>query len=65
MDCLNRHKIVPERVVYIGKFKNETEKYAKEGPSLLRLFLNTMVLRLIVRYSLTMEGHFLRAELVF
>ena len=38
LDCLSRHKIAPERVVYVGKFKKETEKYVKESPSLLRLF---------------------------
>ena len=28
MDCLNRHKIAPERVVYIGKFEDETEFFS-------------------------------------
>ncbi len=37
-ECLKRHKINVDRVVYIGKEKGEKEVYAKECPDLLRRF---------------------------
>lgn len=37
-ECLARHGIDEDRVVYIGKPVGEKEQYAKESPELLRLF---------------------------
>jgi hypothetical protein len=38
-ECLKKYDIVPERIVYVGKEKNETRKYVTESPELLRQFL--------------------------
>ena len=37
-ECLKKYGITPERIVYVGKEKNETREYVPESPELLRRF---------------------------
>ncbi len=37
-ECLKKYGIAPERIVYVGREKNETREYVTESPELLRRF---------------------------
>jgi len=39
-ECLKKYDITPDRIVYVGKEKNETRKYVAESPGLLRRFFH-------------------------